>query len=191
MDIKITYPSLGKRKHRWYKVRRAARWPVLAAAVIPTAVNLLMGGKAWSVIVLMGLYMAWDLLLSPDLIEYNRISQFIKLVTYSCVLLILIEVFLARGWAVTVVPIVGFGGLIVAGILFFTDLERQKQNMQPMLLLTFGCLVASVVGLCIWGARDHWPLMALGGVALALLAVSAAVLGRDFTREFKRRFHTK
>ena len=101
---------------------------MLAAAIASVLVNWATGGKAWSLIVLMSLYMVWTLVLSPDLVEYNRISQFIKLITCTCILLTLIDVFLISGWAVIVVPIVGFGGLIVAGILFLTDLERQKQN---------------------------------------------------------------
>ena len=124
MKVDITYPALGKRKQVKRKLIKAAGLVLLSAAVICPIVNIAVGGKAWSLIVLLGLYMVWTLVLSPDLVEYNRISQFIKLLLCSCLILILIELFLAPGWAGVVVPIVGFGGLIVCAALFFSDMER-------------------------------------------------------------------
>ena len=83
MKVDITYPPVEKRRQRKKKLIRAAGWLMLLAAVICPVVNLAVGGKAWSLIVLMGLYMTWTLVLSPDLVEYNRISQFIKLLLCS------------------------------------------------------------------------------------------------------------
>lgn len=189
MNVKITYPIISKRKVQRNRYLEIVRWPMLAAAIASVLVNWATGGKAWSLIVLMSLYMVWTLVLSPDLVEYNRISQFIKLITCTCILLTLIDVFLISGWAVIVVPIVGFGGLIVAGILFLTDLERQKQNMRPMLELIFLCLIGSIVGLQVWHGRGRWTMIVMGATALVLLIVSIIVLGEDFPRELKRRFH--
>lgn len=164
---------------------------MLFAALICPVLNLVTGGKAWSIVVLMGLYMAWVLVLSPDLVEYNRISQCIKLITCSCVLLALIDIFLAPGWAIEVVPIVCFAGLAVCGVLFFTDLERQKQNMLPMLLLILLALAGSIVGLSLWHEESRWALAVMGVFAFSLLTACAAILGHGLLREFRRRFHTK
>ncbi len=191
MDIKITYPAVTKKKLQRRKFLKIIRWPMIVAAIACPVVNIAVGGKAWSVIALMGMYMAWKLLLSPDLVEYNRLSQFIKLLTCSCLLQTLIEILIIPGWALTVVPIVTFGGLTVSGILFFTDMERQKQNMQPLLFLTILSLIASPVGLSIWSWEGNWALAAMGGTALLLLLSCAIVLGGDFLRELKRRFHIK
>ena len=191
MELKITYPPVGKRKLQQKKLIAIMRWPFLFAAYICPILNLVTGGKAWSLIVLMSLYTVWTLVLSPDLVEYNRISQFIKLITCSCILLALIDIFLAPGWAIEVVPIVCFCGLAISGILFFTDLERQKQNMLPMLLLIFLALIGSVIGLCLWHEESRWALAVMGAFALALLVACVITLGNDFTRELKRRFHTK
>ncbi len=191
MDVKITYPAVARKKLRRIHFLAFARWPVLIAGIICPVVNLVTGGKAWSVIVWMSLYMVWTLLLSPDLVEYNRISQFIKLITCTCVLLTLIDVFLVSGWAVEVVPIVSYCGLIISGVLFFTDLERQKQNMRPMLVLILLSLIGSAVGLSLWQEESRWALAVMGAIALILLIICAAVLGPDFLRELKHRFHTK
>ena len=191
MKVKITYPAVKKQTLQRRKLLQILRWPVLFAGFICPVINLVTGGKAWSLIVLMGLYMAWTLLLSVDLVEYNRISQWIRLITEACLLLILIDVFLAPGWAVEVVPIVCFCGLTVAGVLFFTDLERQKQNMLPMLLLIFLCLIGSVVGLSLWHQESRWALAVMGAFAFALLVACAVTLGEDFPRQLRKRFHTR
>lgn len=189
MKIEITYPPVPKRNLRHKKALRMVKWLCFFAACICPAINLATGGKAWSLIVLMSLYMLWTLVLSPDLVEYNRISQFIKLIACSCVLLGLIDIFLAPGWAIEVVPIVCFCGLSISGVLFFTDLERQKQNMLPMLLLIGTALIGSAVGLGVWHGESNWALVVMGVVALVLLVICIATLGNDFLRELKRRFH--
>ncbi len=189
MELEIVYPKIPKRKVRLELYIKIAHLVLLAAAVICPVVNFLTGGKAWSVIVLMSIYMAWTLLLSPDLVEYNRLSQFTKVITRSCILLALIDCFLVPGWAVEVIPIVSFSALIVSGVLLFTDLPRQKQNMRPMLTLIFLSLVGSAVGLSVWQEESRWAMAIMGTVAFLLLLVCTLVLGSDFLRELKRRFH--
>ena len=191
MKVDITYPALGKQKQVKRKLIKAAGLVLLSAAVICPIVNIAVGGKAWSLIVLLGLYMVWTLVLSPDLVEYNRISQFIKLLLCSCLMLILIELFLAPGWAGVVVPIVGFGGLIVCAALFFSDMERQRQNMLPMLSLIFLSALGSAAGLLWLKPEIRWPLAVMGLLSLALLIACAAALGRGFLIEFQKRFHIK
>lgn len=191
MQIDIVYPEKTKEALQRSRVLKLARWPFLFAAYLCPIFNLYFGGRAWSVVVLWALWMVWSLLLSPDLVEYNRISQTIKLVEYACVLMILINVFLSPGWAVEVVYIVCFSALILTAILFFSDLNKQKQNMLPMLLFIAISIAASIVGLTLWKGKSMWPAMLAGVLALALALACYSVLGRDFLVEFKKRFHTK
>lgn len=191
MKIEPAYPPISRRGFQRRRLVKTVRWPVLLAAYTCPVVNLCIGGKAWSVIVLMALYMLWTLVLSPDLVEYNRISQPIKLITCSCVLLALIDQLLAPGWAILVVPLVCFAGLLVSSILFFTDLQRQKQNMLPMLLLAVMALLGAAVGLSVWHGEGRWTLAVMGSFSLALLITCVLILGREFTRELHRRFHTR
>lgn len=191
MQIDIVYPEKTKEALQRSRVLKLARWPFLFAAYLCPIFNLYFGGRAWSVVVLWALWMVWSLLLSPDLVEYNRISQTIKLVEYSCVLMILINVFLSPGWAAEVVYIVCFSALIVTAVLFFSDLNKQRQNMLPMLLFIAISIAASIVGLTLWKGKSMWPAMLAGVLALALALACYSVLGRDFLVEFKKRFHTK
>ncbi len=191
MDIKITYPPV-KRRGKFLRILvTALRWLALLACIACPVVNICTGGRAWSIIVVMGVYMLWTLVLSPDLVEYNRISQFIKLTLSACVLLGLIDYFLAPGWAVEVVSIVAFGALVICAVLFFSDLQRQKQNMMPMLVLILLCLIGSGTAFGYYGKNTPWPMIVMGALALALLIACAGILGKGFIRELKRRFHTK
>lgn len=191
MELEIIYPAVEKKRMQRKKLLAVMRWPFLLAAVICPVMNIVTGGKAWSLVVLMSLYMAWNLLLSTDLVEYNRISQFIKLICCSCILLAIIDIFLAPGWAIEVVPIVCFCALTVSGVLFFTDFERQKQNMLPLLFLIFLCLGGAVLGLCLWHEESRWALAVMGVFALVLLSAVAVSMGSGLLRELRRRFHTK
>lgn len=192
MKVEITYPSASTRRYlRQQKRLLMVKWLLALSVCACIITNICVGGKAWSPVVFVSAYMVWTLVFSPDLVEYNRISQFIKLITGTCILLILIDRCLAPGWAITVVPIVCFSGLVIAGILFFTDLERQRQNMQPMLLLILTAMAGSVIGMSMWHGKGRWALLVMGVVAASLLALCGIVLGGSLFREFKRRFHVK
>ena len=191
MKIDIVYPQRTKKALQRSRIIKYCRPPFLLAAILCPILNLILGGNAWSVVVVWALWMVWSLTLSPDLVEYNRISQTIKLTEYACTLLILIDLFLVPGLAVDVVFIVCFSSLIVTALLFFSDLHKQKQNMLPMLLFTAVSMAASIIGLTLWKAKYLWPAMLAGLLALGLVIACYSILGRDFLLEFKKRFHTK
>lgn len=191
MKIKITYPKVAPKIIKHQKLINVMKWPLLIAVVICPIINLITGGKAWSLVVLMSIYMAWDLVISRDLVEYNRISQFVKLITLTSLLLITIDIFLAPGWALEAVPILIFSGLIVTSVLFFTDIERQKQNIFPFLFLILLSIFSSIVGLSFYHEKDSWPLAVMGAVALFLLITLTITLKENIINELKKGFSVK
>lgn len=190
MKIKIIYPEVSSKKIKQQKLMNFIRWPLLIATIICPIINLATGGKAWSLVVLMSIYMVWDLVISRDLVEYNRISQFVKLITLTGLLLTIIDVFLAPGWALEVVSILIFSGLIVTAVLFFTDIERQKQNIFPFLFLILLSIFSSIIGLSFYHEEDSWGLAVMGGVALFLLIALSITLKENILYELKKGFHT-
>ncbi len=188
MNVKIIYPHAEKKKIQRQDVIHWAKWPFLLAAIACVIVNIAAGPPAWCLISIWSLWMVWSFFISPALVEYNRISLWIRFITSSSILLLIIDTLFPVGWSAAVVPIVDTGGLAVASILFFTDLERQKQNMMPLLLLLFSCLFLSVSGLL--GGRMTWEIIAAGALAAAVLAVCIAVLRKGLIRELRKRFHT-
>ena len=191
MKIKITYPKVSPKIIKHQRLINFMKWPLLIAVVICPIINLITGGKAWSLVVLMSIYMAWDLVISRDLVEYNRISQFVKLITLTSLLLITIDVFLAPGWALEAVPILIFSGLIVTSVLFFTDIERQKQNIFPFLFLILLSIFSSIIGLSFYHEKDSWPLTVMGTVALFLLITLSITLKENIINELKKGFSVK
>lgn len=191
MKIKITYPKVSPKIIKHQRLINFMKWPLLIAVVICPIINLIIGGKAWSLVVLMSIYMAWDLVISRDLVEYNRISQFVKLITLTSLLLITIDVFLAPGWALEAVPILIFSGLIITSVLFFTDIERQKQNIFPFLFLILLSIFSSIVGLSFYHEKDSWPLTVMGVVALFLLITLSITLKENIINELKKGFSVK
>lgn len=191
MKIKITYPKVSPKIIKHQRLINVMKWPLLIAVVICPIINLITGGKAWSLVVLMSIYMAWDLVISRDLVEYNRISQFVKLITLTSLLLITIDVFLAPGWALEAVPILIFSGLIVTSVLFFTDIERQKQNIFPFLFLILLSIFSSIIGLSFYHEKDSWGLAVMGAVALFLLITLTITLKENIINELKKGFSVK
>lgn len=191
MKIKITYPKVSPKIIKHQRLINFMKWPLLIAVVICPIINLITGGKAWSLVVLMSIYMAWNLVISRDLVEYNRISQFVKLITLTSLLLITIDVFLAPGWALEAVPILIFSGLIVTSVLFFTDIERQKQNIFPFLFLILLSIFSSIIGLSFYHEKDIWPLIVMGAVALFLLITLSITLKENIINELKKGFSVK
>lgn len=191
MKIKITSPKVSPKIIKHQRLINFMKWPLLIAVVICPIINLITGGKAWSLVVLMSIYMAWDLVISRDLVEYNRISQFVKLITLTSLLLITIDVFLAPGWALEAVPILIFSGLIVTSVLFFTDIERQKQNIFPFLFLILLSIFSSIIGLSFYHEKDSWPLTVMGVVALFLLITLTITLKENIINELKKGFSVK
>ena len=191
MKIKITYPKVSPKIIKHQRLINFMKWPLLIAVVICPIINLITGGKAWSLVVLMSIYIAWDLVISRDLVEYNRISQFVKLITLTSLLLITIDVFLVPGWALEAVPILIFSGLIVTSVLFFTDIERQKQNIFPFLFLILLSIFSSIIGLSFYHEKDSWPLTVMGVVALFLLITLSITLKENIINELKKGFSVK
>jgi len=192
MEIKNVYPTVGKKTliRRWLTL--SFKWVFLFAALICGVINLAIGGKAWSVVVIWSLWMVWTQFVNPDLVEYNRISQTIKFIVNSCILLGLIDLILAPGWSVKVISIICFSALILVSVLFFTDYRTQRQNMFPMLIFSLFCIIGSVIGLVARQNEDAvWTLTVTAAVAFFLLLFCALNLGRDFLTEMKKRFSVK
>ena len=191
MKVKITYPPPKRKRVQRSDLIGWMKWPFLLAAYLCPVVNISTGGRAWSVVVLYSLHIVWSLVLSPAVIQYNRISQFIKLTVKSCILLILVDALLSPGWAAEVVPIVCFSGLILVGLLFFTDRERQRHNVLPLLLLSAAAFLAAVAGLIFLRDCSRWPLAVMGALALALLVSLAIAFEGGPAQELRKLFHTR
>ncbi|MCR5229030.1 MAG: hypothetical protein K6D03_02790 [Solobacterium sp.] len=192
MKVKIVYPEVTRQQRIWMNLRIYCKWIFLFASTICAAVNISVGGKAWSVIAIWSMWIVWSQILSTDMVEYNRLSQTVKLILRACVLLAMIDLFLAPGWSVNVIALVCTAAVILVGVLFFSDFEKQKQNMFPMLIFCVLCFTGSVIGLIARRGRAVvWPLAVLAVCSVFLLVLCAAFLGNRFGEEIRKRFSVK
>ena len=139
----------------------------------------------------MGLWMLWGDLVAPTMVEYNRVSQFTKVLAQCCGLLLLIDLILAPGRIRNLLPIVCFAGLTVAAVLFFTDFSRQKQNIIPLMLLCLVAFLSAGVCLLVPGVESQWGLIVLAALSFGLFVVCAVCLGGGFFRGLHKYFHVK
>ena len=88
MNVKIIYPHAEKKKIQRQDVIHWAKWPFLLAVIACVIVNIAAGLPAWCLISIWSLWMVWSFFISPALVEYNRISLWIRFITSSSILLL-------------------------------------------------------------------------------------------------------
>ena len=191
MHVKNTYPIIKKGSKNRRLMLSVLRWPFLTAAAACIIVNIAIAGPLWGIIAVLTLYIIWRMILSPDLVEYNRVSQSIKIVMWVSILLALIDLLLVHSFSLFVIPIVCFSGLVVSIVLFFTDLQRQKHNMLPLILFEVVSALGSAIALCLWKSTYNWPYIVLLSLSVVSFLAMVIVLGQDFKIELNRRFHIK
>lgn len=192
MQIKITYPVKKRRRNLWKLFCELYTILFITSIFVCPLVNLVVGGKLWCIVAVMGAYTVWVTFIYPSLFELNRISQFIKFLLCILVEILFIDVFLGLGdWGLFVVPIVSFGGLIIAAILFFSDFERQRHHAIPFILLTIASLAAGIVGICLEVVKIKWVFIVLASVALFFLITSIVTLRVSIIQDLKKKFNTK
>lgn len=193
MKMLNTYPPAKRQKIQKNRIIEYARWPFLMAAILLPIINLLTGTPWWSVIAVFGLWVVWNMLFATQLVEYNRISNTVKLITYTAILLLLIYWLLDPKWegVINVIAIVSFSGVTLLGILFFSNLHKQRHNLFPLLLFIVAVVAFGITGIIIWRGRASWEFITLLSTGVAFLVTTAIVLRKDLLREFAKRFHTK
>lgn len=192
MHVKNTYPKITKLSYNRKRMLKIVRWPFLAVSLASIIVNLCIGGPLWCILVILTLLVVWKLALSPDLVEFNRISQSIKATVWSCIIIVAVDLLLVNNrFAMFVVPIVCFAGLASCVVLFFTNLETQKHNMLPLVNFIFISIIGSSIALHFYHGAYSWPLIVLLSLSVIFLLSLIIVLGQDFKIEMKRRFHIK
>lgn len=188
MEVILTYPKIRHKLVTEQRIRLIFFWLFLIADVACGIVNLCVGGKAWSLVVAWSLHLIWASVITRPLVENHWMGRTTHFVVYACVLLVLIDVLLAPGWAGFVVPIIGFGLLVALGVLFFSNLPRRRQNVLVMFWVSLAGLAAFLCAAFGWISLN-WPMIVLGSLAPALMIASIAVLRKQLLVELKKRFH--
>lgn len=190
MNPKIVYPIPKKQSQVYRKIRNIVRIVFLISALVCVLINLLTKGKPWSLIVLWSLFSLWQTVFSLELIEYSIFSHISSIFIYIIVLLIIIDRFIAPGWADTVVPIVFFGALLIMSIIYFVTYERKDRHIYSIFVLG----VISILGIPYY--THSWPITNWLGfsfqIATFVLFIVLIIINRkDIIIELKTRFKRK
>lgn len=196
LQINITYPKPKKVRKNTAFIMGVMRKAVILAGLASVIVNLAVRGVAWSAVVVWSLYMLWKLVLAPDMVEYNRISQISRIIIQSCILLVIIDFFIVKFAAVNIVLLVCFGGLIASLLLLYTDFNKQRHNVLPLVKLSTLSLVASATLLVLFWNTDApektiWQLPVTCVLSVAEIIICIMVMRGTLRNKLKMIFHTK
>ena len=189
-DMRISYDKTSKASNFMHKLRQVLKFLSINAAVLCPFINYFLKGKMWSVVVLWSIFVFWKLFLAPDVLEFTSIGTVFRIGSYAIIELILVDLFLSPGWIGFVLPIVGFGILILSAILFLIRLDTHRNNIMPLIWETIIALAAFIA---VYYIKDelNWPMITLGAVAAVFALVGLVAFHRDIRAELKKRFHTK
>lgn len=189
MNINYTYPKPKRKKQIRRSLKIVTRYLFIFSGFITLTLNAIVGGSAWSLVVVYSMYFAWNSFINTDLVEYNLISQSIKFIANSCILLILLSIiYKVTPLIENVVPYIAITSVIVMSILYLSDMERQKRNLFPILLFVFVTVVAAGIYV-ITPTYNDWEMPVMGIMSLSFLILCLMSLRGEFLRELRKRFH--
>ena len=187
MNPKIIYPIPESQGTFYKSLRNLVRVIFLLASLICLLVNFLVKGKPWSIIAVWSLFSLWRLVFSLHLVEFSIFSHASRVTFYIVVLLLLIDHFLAPGWAQTVIPIVLFADLLVMFIIFFATYERRERHLASIIFLCILNLVFIPYSIRSWPIRN-WIAFCFQIASIVLLVIMIIINRKDLIYELKARF---
>jgi hypothetical protein len=153
-------------------------------------VNHLTGGPLWSVVADVAMVFFWIEVLSPDVLENNMLRQVFRLGSFAIIETTLIGIFLSPGWLGFVLPIIGFGILLISVLLFVINLDKHRNCIMPLILETLIALVAFIVMVNIT-EQLNWPMITLGAVSSFVAFTGLVIFHKDIWVELRKRLHIK
>ena len=190
MNPRIIYPIPERQSSFYRTLRNIVRIVFLCASAVCLLVNLLVKGKMWSLIVIWSLFSIWKLVFSLRMVEFSIFSHTIRISFYLAVLLLLIDHFLARGWAQTVIPIVLFTFLLLMIIIFYVTYDRKARHLSSIMLLGLLCLASIPYSIHSWPITN-WVAFAFSTASFVLFLMMIIINWKDILYELKVRLNTK
>ncbi len=188
MDFEVVYPKVKNKSIFMSYFRYVCGWLFLTAGVVCPVVNLVLGGQAWSVIVLWSMYIVWTIVLKQPLVERNLISLGVRALVMVGILLVLIDRLIFPGWAAFVLPIFIYATLIALAVVFFSNISEQRHNVMPLITVIVLTVIGAAIALTVY-SETRWPMIVLECVASALLIITIFILRMRLLTELRKRFH--
>jgi hypothetical protein len=185
-----TYPVYKKISSRGTKFRF---WSIMALIVLTVAtviVNIAVGGRTWSLYVVVGSIINYQTFFSRKQVESSLIRKFIVIVLSVCILLIIIQ-FLSRSEVNAIqiiVPILLWGTLILSAFLYFFDFPAQKSHILPILFTI--CLSLICIGTGLWLFNTiRWPSIVLMSISTFIVLFAMLFYRKPVWAELRKKLH--
>ena len=176
-------------RFNWDGLARRGLYILIIAFLTCMIVNICVGKKPWCLYVLFSEYVFYTLFLDFKPIDAGFIRRWMSVMTASCVLLLTIEWLTEGTWATrVVVPIVSFGALLVAAVVYFLGRNKQRHNLIPFSKLIIWSALMSVLCAVRVGAL-LWPVIVLMSVSGAVVLFSVICFRRQLILELKKKFN--
>ena len=189
-DMRIEYRGKDRSRTFSYNLKRVLKFIVFLAFFICPAVNWFTGTPWWSAVADCAMVFFWVEFLSRDVLENNTVNQIFRIGSFAIIETTLIGLLISRGWLSFVLPIIGFGTLILSGLFFLINLDRHRNSIMPLIL---ELIIAMAAFIAVYFTTGHlnWPMITLGGLAFLMSASGIFVFHKDIWTELRKRFHTK
>lgn len=186
---KTAYPRIHRKSIPFDTVRTWVFRVLVLVSIICGIVNLSMGGRAWSLYVLLIGYLFYQLVFSRELIEAGFIQKFMSVIFAVCILLLYIELRAGTGhWATdTAIPVIYFGALFIGALIYFLGFKH-KHYLMSLVYIILGAMIALILGLAGIGAIK-WPIILLASFSGAVAVVVVLGFRKPFWAELKKRLH--
>ena len=186
-EIKICYPIPRRRLLDLVKLRRAALRLLLAAGGACVLVNICTGGSAWSLIVLVSMWLLWSNLLARPLVEDSLQERISRLMLGVCLLVLTVELLYGGSYTGIVLPVLLGSTLTALALIFWLG---RRQSLMPLLRL----LVLAALDMLV-SAFGLLPLNLPSAIVLACLGLAAALPAlfadrRRLVYELKKLLHS-
>ncbi|HPE15222.1 MAG TPA: DUF6320 domain-containing protein [Bacilli bacterium] len=190
MKINSCYPSIEKKIKQEYKIYNIVCLMLTFSALTCIIINISVGGKPWSLLVVGGGIIFYLIFVYKPLIDNLFIRRFTYTIFAICGYLYLIDYVEGTSWSSYVIKIICFSVLIVQTIFLFTFYNKQKVQMIPIFLTTILSIIIAILALC--GLIIlNWPLIVFGSIGTALLIIFFTILRKNFIKELKKYFYIK
>lgn len=190
MENNPLYPPITKKQRRRQHLAYVLNRIFVTCVILSIIVNFASGGAPWCLIVIIGLFTLHTMVVSPDLLEYNRISQTIKAIILLSILFILIDL-LYPGWAGVATSILLCFGIILSATLFFSDFRKQRRNLFPFFWLLVVAITRAFTGIATTSGAIRATFLLMAVLSLLLVLLFVLFLRKDCLRELRCRFHLR
>ena len=190
MEIKNIYPVPERNSLVYKNIRNIVKISFFIIGITCLIINIILKGKAWSLIVVWSLLSIWRSLFSLKLVEFSIFSHAIRIIIHIVILLLIIDLTVFNGLAQVSLPIVLVLSLLIMLILFYIFYNRKDRHIFSIFLLGLLNLAALHYSLDLY-KQHHYIILGFNILGIILFIILFITNYKDIKYEIKARILNK